>query len=88
MNFKVTAPAKPDQWIELKSPYCNYKTATPVSVMQTNRSNSRYGRLKSRPQTAIQGIEEIDEKKFDNTLSDSQTDLKTVDIEVSLIRQN
>lgn len=80
---KVTDPVKPDQWIELKSPYCNYKAPTPVSLTASNRSNSRFGRLKSRPQTSIQGIEEIDEKKLENSLFDSQSDFKNIDTEVS-----
>ncbi|CAF0778069.1 unnamed protein product [Brachionus calyciflorus] len=72
----VAVPVKPDQWVELKSPFCGYKASSNVNVIPTNRSNSRFGRLRSRPQTAIQGIEERDENKLESFISDSQSDLK------------
>ena len=54
---------KPDQWVELKSPYVGYKAQTLQPLAPTTRSNSRFSRMRSRPQTGInvQGIEETEE---------------------------
>lgn len=77
-NFVIKAviPAKPDQWVELKSPFVGYKTTTPIQVVPTNRANSRFSsKMRSRPTTAIEGIEEIDEKiDLENLNSDSIND--------------
>jgi len=55
--------AKPDQWVELKSPYVGYKSSSTLPLGPTTRSNSRFSRMRSRPQSGvnIQGINEVDE---------------------------
>lgn len=64
--MKLTLAAvvtKPDQWVELKSPYVGYKAQTLQPLAPTTRSNSRFSRMRSRPQTGVnvQGIEETEE---------------------------
>jgi hypothetical protein len=79
-------PVKPDQYIELKSPYVGYKTPSAIPVMVTNRTNSRFSRMRSRPQTGIQGIEEIDEKSIlalENLKSESPTELNRINVDVT-----
>ena len=60
---KATIIIKPDQFIELKSPYVGYKSSSSIPLAPTARANSRYSRIRSRPQSEqnIQGIDEADE---------------------------
>jgi hypothetical protein len=78
--------AKPDQWIELKSPFVGYKASTTV-LHPTIRSNSRYSRIRSRPQsqTNIEGIQEADEitGNLEKVDSNSPTDLNRVKLDVN-----
>lgn len=82
--FKAIEVAKPDQWIELKSPYVGYKAPTTV-VHPTVRSNSRYSRIRSRPQsqTNIEGIQEADEAALEKLDSHSLTDLNRIKLEMT-----
>lgn len=76
--FEDPIPPKPDQFVELKSPYVSFKsmpgsaatTATahvPHPPRTTRSPSSRFGaagRSRSRPQTSVidEGIQELDEK--------------------------
>ena len=72
----MVQPPKPDQWVELKSPFVGYKTpaslaaaaAAAVAAHSHRRGSSRFSNriTHSRPATVIQGIEELDEKRIDN----------------------
>ena len=70
----------------MKSPYIGYKSSISVPLPHTTRAGSRFSRIRSRPQTAIQGIEEIDEKGTDieKQGSDSPTDLTKVNLNLNL----
>ena len=61
--LKATIIVKPDQFVELKSPYVGYKSSSSIPLAPTARANSRYSRIRSRPQSEqnIQGIDEADE---------------------------
>ena len=63
---------KPDQWVELKSPYASYKASNPVPISKTVRL-SRYNKIMSRAQTGISiGIEETDESDTESNIIESQ----------------
>ena len=87
--LKAVVPKKPDQFIELKSPYVNYKTPPPTNIaVQPVRSNSRFSnKIRSRPQT-VQEIDEVDDKLPTYT-SESKTEFlkpasETIFVEVKL----
>ena len=71
--------AKPDQWVELKSPYVGYKTQKLLPISNTIRT-SRYNKIISKGQTGIGiGIEESSEE----IEPESPTDLQAVRLELA-----
>jgi hypothetical protein len=74
--------------VELKSPYVGFKSACATPSVQPNRASSRFGKIRSRPQTSFdEGIEELDEKfqNLDNlhAHSESPTDLQKIKIDIT-----
>lgn len=96
MVFQDPEAPKPDQFVELKSPYVTYKIAcTTPSAPHGHRSStgsSRFAaRSRSRPHTSFNedDIQEIDETK--NTVvehlmphSESPTDLNKIKLDISV----
>lgn len=89
---------KPDQFVELKSPYMTYKAmcttpAVPTTphMVRSSSTSSRIGggrtRSRSRPQTSFdEGIQEIDEKQSVDQLmphSESPTDLNKIKLDIT-----
>ena len=76
---------KPDQFIELKSPFVGYKAQPVLPVIHTARAGSRFSKMRSRPQTAITGIEEMDEKNLlENLKSESPTELNKINLDIDV----
>lgn len=85
-NRPDNQPPKPDQWVELKSPYIGVKSQLTTPVLPTNRANSRFGKIRSRPQTSFEeGIQELDERLLMANLekSESPTDLQKIKIDIN-----
>jgi hypothetical protein len=50
---------KPDQWVELKSPYVNYK-AINIANQSIERENCKFSRTKSVSESVIKEVEELE----------------------------
>lgn len=87
--FKDPTPPKPDQFVELKSPYVGVKSASsPLAPLQNRSTSSRFARTRSRTQLSLdEGIQELDEKaaNVDQMMPhcESPTDLNKIKLEIT-----
>ena len=63
-----------------------YKSQPAIPIIHTTRTGSRFSKMRSRPQTAITGIEEMDEKNLplENLKSDSPTELNKINLDLDV----